>query len=86
MKYEVIIDKKALEYLERLPKNVRIRIRNKIDGLAGNPRPSGCKALQGEFKGLTRIRVGDYRIIYEIIDNMLIIAVLTVAPRGGVYS
>jgi mRNA interferase RelE/StbE len=86
MTYKVVIADKAKKNIKRLDKQTQTRIVKAIKKLAENPRPNGCKALQGEFKGLTRIRIGDYRIIYEIVDNMLIITVLTVAPRGGIYS
>lgn len=85
MKYQLIIDKDVFEYLAKLPKNVRVRIRKKIDALADNPKPSGFIAMQGQFKGLLRIRVGDYRVIYKVIDDLLIVTVLKVGSRGGIY-
>jgi mRNA interferase RelE/StbE len=53
--------------------------------LATNPRPANCKKLKG-FKGLYRIRAGDYRIIYRIEDNALIIEVIRIGDRKDIYS
>jgi mRNA interferase RelE/StbE len=86
MIYEIVIDKKASKYLEKLPKNFRKLIKKEIDDLAFNLRPFGCKSLHGQLKGLFRVRVGDFRIIYEIIDDKLIILVLIIAPRGSIYD
>ncbi len=52
--------------------------------LAFDPRPSGCKKLKG--RNAYRIRIGDYRAIYDIIDNKLIITVINVAHRKDVYE
>ena len=57
-----------------------------IDGLAENPRPDGVKKLKGSEEDLYRIRVGDYRIIYEVYDIRLIVNVVAVAHRREVYE
>ena len=56
-----------------------------IDGLSLNPRPLGCKKLQGRGDQW-RIRRGDYRVIYEIEDAVLRVLVVEVGHRGGVYQ
>ena len=67
-----------------LAEDVRRRLRPRIDALAENPRPHGVETLEGE-KGLYRIRVGDYRIIYQIRDNALVVLVVRIGHRRDVY-
>ena len=71
--------------LASLSKAVRDRVVENIRSLAFNPRPSGCKALQGQFKGLHRIRSGQYRIIYQIKDDRLIVTLIRIGDRRDVY-
>ena len=61
-----------------------MRIKDATEGLRDNTRPHGVRALTGEH-GLYRVRVGDYRIVYEIRDNELLILVVRVAHRRDVY-
>jgi len=82
--YRILISKSARKILEKLPKNLLSRISKAIDGLAGNPRPEGCKKLEG-YDNLYRIPVGEWRISYAIEDDQLIVLVIEVAPRGGAY-
>lgn len=58
---------------------------SRIDGLAVNPRPSGCKKLRG-YKNLWRIRVGDYRVVYIIDDDRTMVSVTRIAHRRDVYE
>jgi len=60
------------------------RIRDAVRSLAEDPRPIGYKKMSG-YDNLYRIRVGDWRIIYAIEDDRLIVLVLEVAPRSGIY-
>ena len=83
-KYQILISKDARKILQKLPKNLLGRISKAIDGLAGNPRPEGCKKLEG-YDNLYRIRVGDWRISYAIEAERLVVLVIEVAPRGGAY-
>jgi mRNA interferase RelE/StbE len=62
-KYAIDIKPSARRELENLSDNLIARLVPKIDGLAANPRPSGCRKLRG-CKDLWRIRVGDYRVVY----------------------
>ena len=71
----------AREY-KALPKGVRKRLKPRIDRLADQPRPQGVKALQGD---LLRLRVGDYRVIYRVEDERLVVLVIRVGHRGKVY-
>jgi mRNA interferase RelE/StbE len=83
--YTIQFKPSALRQLERLPLAIQQRIRPRVDALTFNPRPPGCKKLAGEEE-LYRIRVGDYRIIYEIHDRVLVVIVVKLGHRGGVYD
>ena len=69
----------------KIPVKFADRIAASIDKLAANPRPPGCVKLVG-FDSEYRIRVGDYRIIYQINDNVLVILVLEIGHRKDIYS
>lgn len=84
-RYTVTILPAALRVLRSLPRNIRTRIRGEIDSLAENPRPHGVKSLQGSQKGYLRVRVGDYRIIYRIEDDRLLVVVVGIGHRREVY-
>jgi mRNA interferase RelE/StbE len=73
----------ALRDFTALPREAQQRIRPKINALAQNPYPHGTKKLKGE--NAFRIRIGDYRIIYEVRGNELIVLVLRIAHRREVY-
>jgi mRNA interferase RelE/StbE len=81
--WRVIVKHKAEKTLQRLPRDLRQRLAVAIDSLAIEPRPPGSKKLVGE--AFYRLRVGDWRIIYAIEDDQLIVLVVKVAPRGGAY-
>ena len=74
----------AQKQLDKLPDSIATRIENKMMELQHDPRPFGCKKLKG--RDAYRIRVGDYRIIYEIHDEPLIITVITIGHRKNVYE
>ena len=82
--YPVVFLETAWKELQRLPSPVQRRIERAIDALAGVPRPPGCTKLAGE-EDLYRIRVGDYRVIYQLRDDRLLVVVVRVGPRGSVY-
>ncbi len=81
MKYEIVIEKSAVKFLSKLEKRTRAQIVEAIDNLADEPRPYGYKKLV-DSKGLYRIKVKQYRIIYFVKDNLLIISVVRIAKRG----
>jgi len=68
----------------KLDKKVIPLIKSAIAGLANNPRPHGYKKLKGE--DACRIRVGNYRIIYEINDDVMLVTVVSVGHRKDVYK
>lgn len=81
MKYEVRIERAALKQLGKLEKAIRERIRVKIRTLADDPRPHGYKKLVDEG-GTCRVKVGGYRILYDILDQVLIVSVISIAKRN----
>jgi len=82
--YEVVFASSARRELQALSQATARRILKKVELLASNPRPSGCKKLHGH-SNLWRIRVGDYRIIYSIDDNNQIVDVSIVRHRNEAY-
>jgi mRNA interferase RelE/StbE len=86
VRYAVEVTDAALRTLRGLPKRVRARLWERIGSLAEDPRPPGCKALQGALRGSHRVRVGSYRIIYRIEADRLVVVVVEVGTRGDVYG
>jgi mRNA interferase RelE/StbE len=66
-------------------KAIRVRIGGKIDSLKKNPTPQGVKLLKGKGREAYRIRVGDYRILYQIEKDILTILVIKIGHRREVY-
>ncbi len=83
-KYSISIKKSAEKELKSLSAEMYLRVRKSIYNLAENPRPNGCKKLKG--KESYRIREGDFRIIYEIEDEILFIMVIKIGHRKEVYE
>lgn len=69
--------------LKRIQGPLRARLVATIDSLRADPRPPGCRKLQGQ--PFWRIRVQDYRIIYQILDDQLLVTVIRVRHRRYVY-
>ena len=84
MQYELIIKPTAEKNLDKLPRPARRRIVDAMKELRSNPRPSGVVKLAGD-ENLWRIRVGSYRLVYEIHDDRLVVLVLSAAHRKDVY-
>jgi len=85
MSYQLILLPRAEKELKKLPKKEFLKIDEIILQLADNPRPNGCKKLQG-IADTYRVRVGDYRILYRIEDDRLIIEVIRIANRKDAYK
>jgi mRNA interferase RelE/StbE len=81
--YSIRIKASAAKALRRLPSGDRTRVVDAIDRLAREPAAGGT--LKGEFSGLRRLRVGRYRIVYEVIDDELVVLVLRIWHRKEVY-
>jgi mRNA interferase RelE/StbE len=82
--YTIKFSRRAERDFRDLPKSVQLKLVPKIDSLADEPRPRGVKKLEGEEE-LYRIRVGDYRVIYQVQDKALIVLVIKIADRKEVY-
>lgn len=82
--YTVIVERQAEKALRRLPREVLSRVDRLILRLADDPRPAGCKKLKG-YENLYRLRVGNWRIVYAVEDDKLIVLVIEISPRGQVY-
>lgn len=82
--YEVYVEKTAENDLKRLPTNIFHRIIPQIRNLAENPRPSGCRKLTGS-KNDWRIRIGDYRVLYEIDEKAKAVKIMRVRHRREAY-
>ena len=83
MIYAITINRSAQRQLAKIDAQMRIRISQAIYAFAENPRPSDCKKLVGH--NAWRIRIGSYRVIYEIQDNILVVTVIRVVHRREVY-
>ena len=84
--YRIIILPDARKELAALPGKVRGQVNRRIQALAHDPRPPGSKLLKGEWAGLWRARSGDYRIVYQVRDDRLLVTVVKVGDRKDVYD
>jgi len=82
--YQIEIKPSASKELEKLPRQMVIRVVAAIRELADNPYPSGVKKLSG-FDRTFRIRVGDFRVLYDIYENRLVIEIIRIRHRKDVY-
>lgn len=83
MTYTVLILRRAQKELAGLTDEPYERVKNAIEALRENPRPPGCRSLTGR-QGW-RIRIGNYRVIYEIDDEQRVVIVLHIGHRKDVY-
>ena len=84
MIYSVFISSAASKAIGKLPTLIRTRVDRAIVALGRNPRPHGCTKLAGTANGW-RIRVSDWRVLYTIDDDRLVVLVVEVGHRGDVY-
>lgn len=82
--YIIVLSKKAKKQLDKLPNKIAESVFVAISSLEKNPRPIGCKKLNG--RDGYRIRIGNYRVIYDVIDNELIVDVVTLGHRKDIYE
>lgn len=82
--YAVRFVRSARKELQALDSHLVARIFPRIEALSGNPRPTGCRKLRGT-RNLWRIRVGEYRIVYEILDDAWLVDVVAVRHRKDAY-
>lgn len=84
MAFKVTLKKRALKALQDINEPYYSSIKEAVYNLAHNPRPQGYKKLKG--RDGYRIRVADYRIIYDIFDNILLIEVVNLGHRKDIYE
>jgi mRNA interferase RelE/StbE len=88
MNWEVKVSSRAEKNPKRLAKGMREKIKKSLFELSRTENPledSAVRALTGRMKGFYRLRVGEYRVIFGILGNDKVIAVVNIAPRGDVY-
>jgi len=83
--YSVEVTRTAEKQLRRIAKRDRSRLVEAIQGLADRPRPHGARKLQG-YDDVYRIRVGQYRVVYEVFEDRVIVIVLKVGHRKDIYK
>ena len=84
IRYRIEVRPAAARALRKLDPDVRPRIQGAISLLSEDPRPPACRPLRG--RAGYRVRVGDYRILYTIADDVLLVVVVTLGHRRDVYS
>jgi mRNA interferase RelE/StbE len=85
MTYRIELTPAAVRQFRKLPPDRKERIRRRIDRLGDEPRPNGCEKIVGSDT-LWRVRVGDYRIVYEVRDDVLVVVVVLIGNRRDVYD
>jgi mRNA interferase RelE/StbE len=83
-RYRLVFKPPAERAFLAFPRDVQRRLDKRLLSLQDDPRPPGVRALAGE-SGVFRLRVGDYRILYEVHDDVLIVLVIEVGHRREVY-
>jgi len=84
-RYEVVLTRAAERKFAALPKAIAPQIGARLETLAEDPRPHGVKKLRGE-DDLYRVRVGDYRVVYTIADERLVVLVVNLGHRKDIYE
>ena len=85
MRHRIEFSHRGARQFKNLPKRVQVRLKSKIDALSENPRPRGVEKLKGG-DDLYRIRVGDYRVIYQVKNKALIVLIVKIGDRKEVYQ
>ncbi|MFZ0913203.1 MAG: type II toxin-antitoxin system RelE/ParE family toxin [Candidatus Korobacteraceae bacterium] len=83
-RYSIRFVESAARSLKKLPAGPRLRIAARIEALADNPYPPGTRKMAGEEHAY-RIRIGDYRVVYDVLDDAIIVLVLRIGHRKDVY-
>lgn len=85
MAHSIELSPAAARQLKKLDRKALSQIAARIDSLADEPRPRGCEKLAG-YDCLYRVRVGDYRIVYAVRDDVLLVVVVKVGSRAEIYQ
>ena len=84
--YKIILSKSSEKFIEKSGKIIFERISKKLEQLRINPFPSDCKRVEGQTGKIFRVRVGDYRILYEVLHKEVIIQIIKIDKRSKVYD
>lgn len=85
MHYEIEFTRAAEKAFSSLPEKVQDRIDDVLDGLEAEPWPVGHKKLKGSKGDLYRVRVGDYRVVYQVEEDRLVVVLIRIGHRKEVY-
>lgn len=83
--YQIIFEAPAQRQFRKLARIIQTKILKTLIKLEENPRPAGCKKLQG-LEHLYRLRIGDYRVIYRVKDNKLLVLIISLGHRREIYK
>ena len=86
MNYTIKIEKKAEKFLKKVPTKDLLKLIQVIDALAENPRPRWVEKIKGTKESIYRLAWGNYRILYTIVDDKLLVIVVDVNDRKDVYK
>lgn len=85
--WEIVLARPAEKVYDKSPRDIRQRLDRFFEDLEKNPLYSGnIKPLTGKLKGLYRYRVGDWRVIYRLCSEQLIVEIIAILPRGDAYK
>ena len=84
MSYEIFIEKRAQKFLSKIDRQAQYRIIKVIRELSNNPYSIGAKKLRG--REAWRVRIGNYRVIYEIFTKKLLVKVIHIGHRKDIYT
>jgi len=83
--YDIEFTTAALRQLRKLPRDGQRRIQGVIELLRETPRPPRCRLLKGRLRDLYRVRTGNFRVIYQVFDDRLLICVVALRDRKDAY-
>lgn len=82
--FEIVLKKSVLKDIKRIPRRILENIQNHIEALATEPVPPGAEPIQG-YEHHYRIRIGHYRVVYEVASTVRIITIIRIGHRKDVY-
>ena len=82
--YKALLSNKATKQLDKIPKTIYLKIYDRIKSLTNNPRPQGCVKLTD--KESYRIRIGDFRVLYEINEKDKVVEIYDILDRKEAYK
>lgn len=86
MRYRILIDEAAEDDYRGLSPEMRERVKQRVFALGTDPLPGNARQLSGDLRGLCRIRLGDYRLVYELDMPARTVTIIVIAHRSHVYD